>query len=242
MAQAWIQLCGRLIADLGGTRIEAALPGRQGRSLFCYLVVHRSRATTRDELVDALWPSGRDGGLSPLLSRLRGLVPIERDGDLVRMTLPDDTFVDLEAARAAIHRAESAVYRGAWAEAWGPSRVALHVAGRGLLVGEEADWIDEHRRDVDELCLRAHECVAAAGIGLGGVELSSALRSGRALVDRAPLRESGYRVLMQAYAAEGNVAEALAVHERLRRRLSDDLGIVPSELTRALHRRLLGAD
>ena len=46
----------------------------------------------------------------------------------------------------------------------------------------------------------ALECVAAAGLGLGPTELDSKLRSGRTLIALAPLRESGYRLLMEVLA------------------------------------------
>jgi DNA-binding SARP family transcriptional activator len=44
---------------------------------------------------------------------------------------------------------------------------------------------------------------------------------------------------MKAFAASGNVAEAIWVYEALCCRLRDDLGIVPSPETRELHRGLL---
>ena len=50
-----IQLCGRLQVEWAGKRIERDLPGRQGRLLFCYLVLNRHRPVRRDELVAALW-------------------------------------------------------------------------------------------------------------------------------------------------------------------------------------------
>ncbi len=235
-----IQLCGRLAATLAGRRVEGLLPGRQGRVLFAFLVLNRMRRIARDELLEALWPDGPPGAadtaLSALLSKLRRVAPIQG----THLVLPDGAFVDVEAAAAALHGAESAVRRGAWAEAWGPARVSLHTAARGFLSGEDAPWIDEARRHLEDVLLRAHECVAEAGLGLGGAELDSALRSGRALVELAPYRESGHRLLMRALAAEGNAAEALAVYERLRLRLRDDLGVAPSEPTQALHRSLLG--
>jgi len=83
------------------------------------------------------------------------------------------------------------------------------------------------------------ECVAEAGLGLGGPELASAERSGRALTQLAPYRESGHRLLMKVFAASGNVAEAIRVYEVLCCRLRNDLGIVPSPETRELHRGLL---
>ena len=95
------------------------------------------------------------------------------------------------------------------------------------------------RRHLETLRLSALECVAQSGLGLGGPELDSVKRSARALIDLVPLRESGYRYLMQALAAEGNAAEALAVYERLRVLLRDELGAAPSAPTQQLHRDLL---
>jgi hypothetical protein len=67
------------------------------------------------------------------------------------------------------------------------------VAERGFLPGEEALWIDEIRHQLKVLRLRALECYAAAGLGIGGTELAAAVRAGRQLIRLAPLRESGYR-------------------------------------------------
>lgn len=237
-----IQICGRIVATVDDRRVEGDLPGRQGRLLFVYLVCSRLRETSRQELMSALWlepPPAADSALSALVSKLRRLVPIDGRSEL-RLVLARDAFVDLEAAEEAIHRAESAVRRGAWVEAWAPARIALHTASRGFLAGDDLPWVEERRRHLDELRLRAHECVAAAGIGLGGAELDSALRSGQALVELAPLRESGYRLLMQALAAEGNAAEALTVYDSLRVRLRDELGTAPDPATQDLYRVLLG--
>ena len=72
-----MQLCGRFVVELGGRRVEGDLPGRQGRLLLAYLVANRDRTTTREEVLDALWPDGRDGGLAPLLSKVRRVVPLD---------------------------------------------------------------------------------------------------------------------------------------------------------------------
>lgn len=78
-----------------------------------------------------------------------------------------------------------------------------------------------------------------SSLNLSGTELATAERSARELVERAPFRESGYRVLMQALAAGGNTAEALMVYDQLVRLLGDELGVAPSPPTRDLHARLL---
>jgi DNA-binding SARP family transcriptional activator len=240
LAETRIQLCGRLVARIDGRRVEDDLPGRQGRLAFAYLTTHRNRTVTREELVEALWrePSASDR-LSPLLSKLRAVVPLDGRGD-VRLDLPADAWIDLEAASAGIHRAESAAARADWSGVWGPGRVAQHVASRAFLPGEDAPWIEEQRRRLDEILVRSLELVGRACVAIGGGELDTAERAARALIARAPYRESGHRLLMEALAARGNTAEALLVYDALRRRLREELGAAPSADTQALHRLLLG--
>jgi DNA-binding SARP family transcriptional activator len=230
-----VQLCGRFVVELDGRRVEDELPGRQGRLVLAFLVANRLRTVARDEVIEALWPSGQDGGLAPLLSKLRRVLPL----DGLRPAV-DELWVDVEAAAAAVHRAESALVLGDPHAAWGPSQVAMFVAGRPFLAGEQADWIDEERRRLGELHVRALEAYASATLGVGGTELAAAVRAGRQLAQLEPYRESGHRILMDALAREGNPAEALIVYDALRTKLRDDLGVNPSPETQELHRRLLG--
>ncbi|MGI9005450.1 MAG: AfsR/SARP family transcriptional regulator [Streptosporangiaceae bacterium] len=241
-----IQICGPLAAERESQRLEAQLPGRQGRLLFIYLVASRHRQIPRDELAEALWrepdPAAVDARLNPLLSKLRRVFGAEAvDGrSTIRLHVPG-AWVDLEAAAEAIHRAESSVAQQDWARAWGPSLTALLIAERDFVPGEDARWIDEIRHQQAELRLRALECYAAAALGLGGTELSAAVRAGRQLTRLAPLRESGYRYLMGALAAQHNLAEALGVYGALCECLRDQLGVSPSPATRQLFERLLAA-
>jgi DNA-binding SARP family transcriptional activator len=139
----------------------------------------------------------------------------------------------------AVHRAESAVAVERWESAWAPARTALYVANRRLLPGFEARWIDEPRRWLDEVRLRALECVGSVGLRMGGTELAAAERAGRSLVEAAPFRESGYRLLMEALDARGNVAEALRTYDALRVLLREELGVAPGQAAQELHLRLL---
>lgn len=241
-----IQICGPVAVERDGQRLDGLLPGRQGRLLLAYLVVNRHRQVPRDELAEALWrepdPAAVDARLNPLLSKLRrvfGASSIE-GRSVLRLCLPE-AWVDLEAAAEAIHRAESSVAQRDWARAWGPALTALMVAEREFLPGEDAPWIDETRHQLTELRLRALEGYAAAGLGIGGTEVAGAVRAGRQLIRLAPLRESGYRHLMQALAAQGNLAEAISIYGQLSECLRDQLGVSPSPVTRELYERLLAA-
>lgn len=237
-----VQLCGRICVEIDGQRREPQLPGPQGRRLFAYLAIHRFDTLTRQNLVAALWgeqlPASPEPALNALLSRLRAaLAPVALDGP--RLVLPRAAWVDLEASRDAIHRAESSVAQQDWGRAWSASQITMFTARRGFLPGEDLPWIAEIRRELDSLHVRALEAYAQASLNVAGAELATAERSARDLVARAPFRESGYRVLMAALAARGNTAEALRVYDALMRLLRDELGVIPSEQTRNLHTQLL---
>jgi DNA-binding SARP family transcriptional activator len=241
-----IQLCGRLVVRLSGRRVEDALPGANGRLLFAYLVLNRLRRIDRDELLTAVY--GDDASpdhnprLSVLLSKLRRAVGPELlpGRSEIELVLPTDAFVDVEAALEAVHRAESHVASGEWAQAWGPSGIAYYVASRPLLQGQDRPWLDEWRRRLDDVRVRGLECFATTSLGLGGPALPRAEECGRRLIALSPYRETGYRILMEALERRSNNAEALLVYERLRVLLRDALGIAPSPAVQSVYRRLLG--
>jgi len=243
--KARIQLCGRLVANIDGSRIEDTLPGRLGRILFAYLVLNRGRPVPRDKLLMAGWgedaPAEAGNALSVVLSKLRhGLGAEHLQGRAeIELLLPPTTFVDVEAALEGAHRAESAIAAGQWAQAWGPAGIAYHVATRPFLTGLEAPWMDEWRRRLEDVRLRGLECFAAASLGLGGPALAQAEERARTLTELAPYRETGHRLLMEALARRGNIAEALLAYERLRVLLREELGITPSPTVQGVHRRLL---
>jgi SARP family transcriptional regulator, regulator of embCAB operon len=239
-----IQLCGKLVVELQGRRLEQELPGRQGRVLFGYLAVNRRRGVDRDELIEALWPerapAGAEANLRSLVSRLRRVLgPALKGRGTLQLVLPRQAWIDLEAADAAIHRAESAVERAAWHEAWAPSHIALNVTRRTFLPGVNAAWTEELRRHLDHIRLRALECWIQVALGIGGGELADAEAAARKLTREAPLHESGYLLLMRVLDARGNAPEATQTYEQLRVRLRDGLGITPGPATRELHARIL---
>jgi SARP family transcriptional regulator, regulator of embCAB operon len=240
-------LCGRLVVSRGGIRVEDALPGRQGRITFAYLVLNRARRVERDELIEALWgedsPSDPESALSAILSKLRRAIePARLEGrSAITLMLPDDVWIDLDVASEAMHRAEAHAAQGSFVDAWSPARVALHIAGRGFLTDHESPWMEPHRARVAELHLRALECYGRACFEIGGAELAGAERSARSLIGAAPYRESGYRLLMETHAESGNAAEALRIYNDLRVLLREELGVTPGTSTQSLYREILAS-
>src|ERR1700691_582659 len=201
-ADVVVQLCGRLVVRSAGAEMAGQLPGAQGRIAFAWLVCHRHRAAPREELATAIWgeelPAASGQAMRALLSKLRSVIgrdSLPADGSL-RLRLDDDANVDVEGAARAIHDAESGVARQEWERAWVASQIAMNVTRRSFLTGHDGAWVEERRRQLGVLYLRALATLAAAALELGKTELLTAERAARELVAAAPLSEGATALLM----------------------------------------------
>ena len=109
-----------------------------------------------------------------------------------------------------------------------------------LLPGWYDDWVLQERERFRQLSMRALEQLASEWIARG--RLAEALEAALEAVRLEPLRESAHRVVIAAHLAEDNVGEALAHYTLLTRLLDADLGVRPSERTRAMLRARIPAD
>src|SRR5262249_20753664 len=132
-------LCGAFRIDADGRKLEARLPGRQGRGGFAYLARHRARPAAPAERARAASPgpapAQAGASLSILLSKVRSAIAparLEGRSDL-GLLLPEHSQVDVEHALESVHSAESAVAAGEWRRAWAPSLAAFLVTERRLL-------------------------------------------------------------------------------------------------------------
>jgi DNA-binding SARP family transcriptional activator len=245
-----IYLTGRVMVETeAGVLDEEALPARQGRNAFAYLVLNRRRPIPRPELGAALWgdspPDAWEASLSAVLSRLRGLfrtLAIEADisalSGSVHVRLPRALWVDLDAARNALDEAEGLMRAGQARGAWPQALVALSILERGFLPGEEQRWIVRERERIHGEHVRALELLADITLALG--EGESSVRFARRCAELEPFRESAYEREMRAEMQLGNRAEALRTYERLRKLLVDELGTDPSPPLQAAFLQALG--
>jgi predicted ATPase/DNA-binding SARP family transcriptional activator len=242
---AVVRLCGPLVLEIDGRRLEGALPSRQGRMVFAYLVLARPRAVARGELIDAVWP-GRapvavEALLTALLSRLRTALPagvLEGRGQL-SLRLGAESWIDVESAATAPAQAAEALAAGDPARAVSLARSALAILELPLLPDVDRQWVEARRRELADIKWALFEVVVRAGLAVGGGELVAAERAARRMIDDEPFRESAHGLLMEVLQARGDVAQALRVYDDLRTLLRDELGTVPSAHIRELSGQLL---
>lgn len=242
-----IQLCGPLLVRVDGRDVTSAFRG-QSRVVLAYLVLNRRRLVSREELAEAVWGAARPpepgAALRALASKIRTALAATgsaalSSGELLRLRLPADVYVDVEAAIRALHDAQSAVAQDQDVRAWITSHIALNISSRNFLDGEECAWADERRASLLDIRLRALEALSVCALRIGGAELDTSERASRELIRLAPFRETGHAQLIRTIASRGNHAEAVLTYDAFRVRLREELGMSPSPELQALHVDLL---
>jgi DNA-binding SARP family transcriptional activator/tetratricopeptide (TPR) repeat protein len=237
---------------LGGYEVRTGVPVRPERwtSLHAQLILAylaQTPCATRDELIELLWP----GDEVPRTEvRLRSTMRLLRHA-LRPSWRPDANYVEHRAGSYRIARevrvtadfrlfdahVESA--RRSTGRARRQScRHALALYRGDLLPGFGQEWVrrERERLALDWLwTLEEHGDDLLAAGRYGEAELHA-----RRVIDRDPLRERAWRVLMGVFDGQGRRAEAVRSYHRLRDRLWDELGTPPSLATQQLFARLAG--
>ena len=236
-----VYLTGKVAVEHGDLLVpEKRFPGRQGRLAFAALAWERQRAISIDELVDIVWdgepPAAWQTALRALISKLRTaldeIASIEHAFGCYQLRLPPDAWVDVEACHAAVHEAETALREGDPQHAMGSALVANAIARRPFLEGDVSTWSERRREHLRQVRVRALE--ARGRVALSRGDAVGAVTDAQIVLELDPYRESASTILMQAHVAAGNPAHAVAAYERLRARLAEDLGTVPSAETQAV--------
>jgi DNA-binding SARP family transcriptional activator len=240
MPRGSIRLCGSVSVEFNGRQLDVAMRHGNELVLFAYLLLERGRRISRDEAAAAIWPERRpeheSAALRTVLSRLRGALGADVLGSAggLFLRLAEDTRVDVLEAQQLVGAARRCSDAG---QALDHVLQALPILEQTLLPGLDRPWIEARRRHLADLWVDATEIVAWASLELG--DLTSAESAARVLVERAPLHESGYQLLMLAMSKRSNVPDALQVYEALRTVLREELGTSPGAKLRDLHARLL---
>lgn len=240
-------MLGRFLALRDGEEIPpSAFRQRLVRTLVRVLVSRRGEFISRDVLTEALWPrrAPDDPG-----ANLRVLVTLARralgEPSLVltgpggyvfvedkRCRVDAEVFLDTVAAA----RDHLAGHRPG--EALRTFRAALRLwGGEPLAEDAYAAWAQDYRRHLHGVHMQALEGATAAALAMHNP--GEAIVWAEQAVAKEPLREPSQLLLVEALAAAGDTAGALATYEDFRRRLAEELGLDPSPDAAELQSRIL---
>lgn len=246
-----VALLGRVAIQVGAEEFPEPVPGPLGRVALAFLVLHRDRPVTCDELAEALW--GREDLPQTWAAALRGVVFRLRralttiglpGGEVLRnsfgsylLRLPDDTTVDVERAGQLLETARASLDAGLTVDAQRASESAARLSRGEFLPGAHGAWVEQRQASARELHLWCLELLSEAATVAG--DNAAAVGSAEAAISHEPYRESAHVLLMNAHAAAGNRTEAVRAYARCKAFLRRDLGMEPSPATVALHGAIL---
>ncbi len=201
-------------------------------SLLAFLLLNRTRATSRTALAALLWPDQTEGKARSDLRRhlydLEQALPtssnkqrwILRTSDTLRWNPESDYWLDVAdferlCDSSPLHLAKA---------------VTLYTAP--LLPQIYEDWLVQERSRLDQLYLSNLRRLIAHAFAQG--QLAQAIDYARQALKHDPLLEDVSRDLMRLYSESGRRPEALQTYKTLQQRLQADLGVSPAEETLAL--------
>jgi predicted ATPase/DNA-binding SARP family transcriptional activator len=225
----------------------AAVGGQKPRALLAALLLEPNRVVSRDRLIDAVWgeapPDTARNTIQVYVSQLRKLLPdgvLETAPPGYRLAVDPET-IDLFRFVRLCDEGRSRLSDGDAAGAAETLRAALNL-WRGAPLTDLA-WEPFAHAEIarlEELRLAALEDRIDADLALA--RHGQLVPELERLVVEQPLRERLRAQLMLALYRAGRQADALAVYQRARKTLVDELGIEPGESLRQLERAILAQD
>jgi DNA-binding SARP family transcriptional activator/predicted Ser/Thr protein kinase len=246
-----VYLTGGVRVERGGSLIrQRSFSFPYAALAFAYFVCERGRPIPGGDLAGIFWPDTPPADSETVIrattQKLRRALARQALGfnlrvsgrELYELDAPSDTWVDIEAAAAAIHDAEGELRAGRPAGAFGPSAVAHHIARRPFLVGEGGRWVDAQRERLRGILVRALEC--RGEVFLWNREILLAIEAAKEAIALEPFRETAHQLLIRGHAALGNAADAQRAYYHCREILAARLGIEPSSQTDRVYQTALG--
>jgi DNA-binding SARP family transcriptional activator/tetratricopeptide (TPR) repeat protein len=242
-----VLVLGPVQISVGDRAVELA--SYKVRSLLALLAMRAGRAVSRERLADELWdeapPPTVTAALRVHMTSLRRILRDEATGLSVRLG-PSGFALERDAGGARPELVDAARAERLLREAsgaTGPARIAVCTEALALFADEpyanvHLGAVGAERARLVRLQLDLFEAWAQARVLVAppDAELIARLDD---LTERDPCRERFSELLMRALYQVGRESEALAVYQRLRRELAEQLGLVPSEALRQLEDAIL---
>ncbi|RSM85727.1 AfsR/SARP family transcriptional regulator [Kibdelosporangium aridum] len=237
-----------LLGAFQASRGDAALtvPGARLQGLVIRLALAGGRTVEQSVLIDAIWaeapPADPAHALQALVSRLR------------RATGSADDVTQLAGGyRLAVDAADVDALRFEQLAAIGRDHVRAGNPNAAAAVLGEAVALWGDRPGIEPAVIAAVAPTVATRLAQVSIEAVTDLADAELMLGRAdaaadrltallaqyPVHERAAALLMDALAAQGRQAEALALYERIRETLADVLGTDPGAALRERHLRLL---
>jgi DNA-binding SARP family transcriptional activator/tetratricopeptide (TPR) repeat protein len=222
-----------------------AIHGARRKALLAVLALHPGEVVSAERIADVIWAAAPPATVvNTVQSHVSHLRRVLGSRTAIRGR-PPGYLLDIGDDATDLVVAERLIREGSQATDPADGARLLQVAvdmwrGPPLADVAESAWFDEQVRRLDALLLRASEALIDKRLALGwAAQLIPDLER---LSREHALHERIHGQLMVALYRVGRQADALAVYQRLRRTLDEELGISPGEDLRELELAILRQD
>lgn len=252
-AELYVQTLGRFAVWRDGARLDGKIWGREkARQLFQYMLTHRQRLTSKERIVDDLWPEldpdRADRDFKVALNALNtALEPDRPPRSLSVYVARQGTSYGLDpdsSLRVDVMDFERLITAGSRVEGEDDAAAIAHYRrALDLYQGEYLpdaiyeDWASGERERLTALYLAAATRLARLLLGAGAAPEMVLWCQRVVAID--PCWEEAYRLLMRGHMANGNRPLALRVYRQCRLALADELGIEPMPATIHLYEQII---
>jgi DNA-binding SARP family transcriptional activator len=220
--------------------------GLRRKAVLAVLALRAGEIVSTDLIADAVWagdtPLTSVNTLQSHVSYLRGVLG-DKSTILAR---PPGYLLDLPGDGTDVRAAERLLREGTEGAA-GPAEAVRHLRaalalwrGRPLADVAGLAWLENQAGQLDLLQLRVRQALSEARLAAG--EHAQLIPELEQMAAGHPLDERVAGQLMLALYRSGRQTDALAVYQRLRHTLGEELGIDPGPEARGLHTAILQQD
>jgi DNA-binding SARP family transcriptional activator len=210
------------------------------------LLLREGAVATLDELVAGMWgdepPRSAATTIRTYVSRLRAALEtdcLDSVGGGYALRVAGEAL-DVVRFRRCTARAAEAARRGDWMTVAAEQAAALQLWRGQPLAGLPGPYASGQRARLQQLGMAARIDLLGAQVRLG--RYAEVLPELSVLAAAHPLWEDVQALQMTALYGSGRVAEALALYQRARRVLVEELGMEPGVRLSTVHQRILASD
>jgi DNA-binding SARP family transcriptional activator len=244
-----VRLLGKFSVQRSGKEIDA-FPSAKAKELFCYLLLHRDRAHSREILTSLLWGDHATSQAKKYFRQTLWQLQLALHGrsacDSSRLISVDEESLRIDSQQglwvdAADFEHANAPLQGIpgeqISEAQGKALedgVALYKGD--LLEGNYQDWCLYHRERLQNLYLAMLDKLMACCEARGKFE--AGISYGELLLQQDPARERTYCRLIRLHHLAGDRAGAIRQFQRCSAALQKELGVSPARKTIELYNQI----
>src|SRR6516164_2801347 len=217
--------------------------GLRRKAVLATLALQAGQVVSTGRLVDAVWGESAPAALNTLQSHVSYLRTVV--GKAAIVAHPPGYLLDLGEDGTDVQLAERLLNQGAQSADPGRRAADLREAlalwrGRPLADLAGLAWLEQQAERLDLLREQIRHALSEARLDAG--EHRQLIPELEQMAADHPLDEQVHAQLMTALYRSGRQADALAVYQRLRTTLADELGLAPSPALRELETAILRQD